>query len=45
LGKKVLQQTVTALKNQIDVSNLTSGMYIATLTSNNKTTSFKIIKE
>ena len=45
LGKKVLQQTVTALKNQVDVSNLTSGMYIATLTSNNKTTSFKIIKE
>lgn len=45
LGKKVLQKTVTAFKNQVDVSHLTSGLYIASLTSNNKTTSFKIIKE
>lgn len=45
LGKKVLQQTVTTFKNHVDVSNLTSGIYIASLTSNNKTTSFKIIKK
>ncbi len=45
LGKKILQTSTTPSKNQIDVSHLTSGMYIASLTSNNKTTSFKIIKQ
>lgn len=45
LGKIVLQKVTTPSKNQVDVSHLSSGMYIASLTSNNKTTSFKIIKE
>lgn len=45
LGKKVLQKIVTISRNRIDVSQLTSGVYIASLTSNNKTTSFKIIKQ
>ena len=45
LGKKVLQTRITPLKNRIDVSGLTSGMYIASITSDNKTTSYKIIKE
>ena len=45
LGEKVLQTNVTSLKNSIDVSGLSSGMYIASITSNNKTTSYKIIKE
>lgn len=45
LGEKVLQKNITALKNSIDVSELSSGMYIASITSNNKTTSYKIIKQ
>lgn len=45
LGEKVLQKNITALKNSIDVSELSSGMYIASITSNNKTISYKIIKQ
>ncbi len=45
LGERILQKNITALKNRIDVSGLASGMYIASITSNNKTTSYKIIKE
>ena len=45
LGEKILQTNITTLKNRIDVSGLSSGMYIASITSNNKTTSYKIIKE
>lgn len=45
LGKRIMQAKVTPLKNRLDVSELPSGMYIASVTSNNKTTSFKIIKE
>lgn len=45
LGKRILQTRITALKNSVDVSGLSSGMYIVSITSNNKTTSYKIIKE
>lgn len=45
LGEKILQTNITTLRNRIDVSALSSGMYIASITSNNKTTSYKIIKE
>ena len=45
LGEKILQSNITTLRNRIDVSALSSGMYIASITSNNKTTSYKIIKE
>lgn len=45
LGERILQTRVSSLKNTIDVSGLSSGMYIASITSNNKTTSYKIIKE
>ena len=45
LGERVLQTQISAVKNTIDVSGLTSGMYIAAIESNNKKTSFKIIKE
>ncbi len=45
LGKRILQANISTLKNRIDVSGLASGMYIASITSNNKTTSYKIIKE
>lgn len=45
LGEKILQTKISTLNNSVDVSALSSGMYIATITSNNKTTSYKIIKE
>ncbi|WP_271425030.1 S8 family peptidase [Aequorivita sinensis] len=45
LGEKILQTNIAASNNRIDLSNLTSGMYIASITSNNKTTSYKIIKK
>jgi hypothetical protein len=45
LGEKILQKNITTLRNSIDVSALSSGMYIASITSNNKTTSYKIIKK
>lgn len=45
LGKRIMKAQITPLKNRLDVSGLPSGMYIASVTSNNKTTSFKIIKE
>src|SRR5690554_387866 len=45
LGKQVLQQPITASQNQVNFSRLKSGLYIATITSDNKTTSFKIIKQ
>lgn len=45
LGERILQTNINTLKNSVDVSGLPSGMYIASITSNNKTTSYKIIKE
>lgn len=45
LGKKVMEKAITPMANTIDVSQMSSGIYIASITSNNKTTSFKIIKE
>lgn len=45
LGKKVLESRITPMQNSLDVSQLISGMYIASITSNSKTTSFKIIKK
>ena len=45
LGKAVLKTKITPMKSRLDVSELSSGMYIASITSNNKTTSFKIIKK
>ncbi len=45
LGERILQSNINALKNSIDVSGLSSGMYIASITSNSKTTSYKIIKK
>ncbi|MBZ0326022.1 MAG: S8 family serine peptidase [Altibacter sp.] len=45
LGEKVLEHTVSPAENWVNVAELTSGMYIATISSNNKTNSFKIIKK
>ena len=44
LGNIVLQKNISPLNNSIDVSSMTSGMYIASIESNNKTNSFKLIK-
>lgn len=45
LGRKILEKQLTPLRNQIKVADLPSGMYIASLSANSKTTSFKLIKE
>lgn len=45
LGERILQTRITSMNNSVDVSGLNSGMYIASITSNNKTTSYKIIKK
>lgn len=45
LGKQIINKTVHASRNQVNVSDLKSGLYIATLKTENKTTSFKIIKQ
>ena len=45
LGSKVLEVEVASSNNKVDVSGLVSGMYIATITSNNMSNSFKIIKK
>ncbi len=44
LGEIVLKTRISPIKNKLDVSGLVSGMYIASITSDNRTTSFKIIK-
>ncbi|WGF91399.1 S8 family peptidase [Aequorivita marisscotiae] len=45
LGEKILITNITTVQNSVDVSGLASGMYIASITSDNKTTSYKIIKK
>lgn len=45
LGKLIIQTKLSPTQNQLDVSELPSGMYIASISSQNKTTTFKIIKE
>lgn len=45
LGKEIIEKKITPTSNRIKVSHLKSGLYIATIKSNQKTTSFKIIKE
>lgn len=45
LGEKIFQTNISTINNSVDVSGLSSGMYIASITSNNKTTSYKIIKK
>ena len=44
LGTEVLRTEVQANANALDISNLAAGMYIANISSNEKTNSFKIIK-
>ncbi len=45
IGKEVFNATIYSDNNSVDISQLTSGMYIAIIESNNKTNSFKLIKE
>ena len=45
LGKEILTTQVSTTNNVVDIETLKPGMYIATITSNNKSISFKVIKE
>ena len=45
LGNEVLSKQISTTNNVVDIETLTTGMYIATITSNNKSISFKVIKE
>ncbi len=45
LGSKVLEQQISATNNSLEVSDLKSGVYLASISSEGKTNSFKIIKE
>jgi len=45
LGNKVLSTEISRSLNSVNMEALNSGMYIASINSNNKQISFKIIKE
>ncbi len=45
LGEQVKQSRISSQNNQVDVSYMSSGVYIATIQSGNKKTSFKLIKK
>ena len=45
LGNKILQEKITSTSNKIDVSDLASGLYIASIVSNGKKMNYKIIKK
>ncbi len=45
LGSKVLSTSISKNANSVNMESLTTGMYIATISSNNQKISFKIIKE
>jgi subtilisin family serine protease len=45
LGKEILTTDISSTNNVVDIETLTAGIYIATITSNNKSISFKVIKE
>ncbi len=45
LGEMVLQAKISAVNKQVNVSHLSSGMYIATIESNSLRNSYKIIKK
>ena len=45
LGKQVLNASVDAINNQIDVASLSKGMYLLKLNSKNTSQSFKILKQ
>jgi len=45
LGSKVLEQKISASSNSIEVADLKSGVYLASISAEGKTNSFKVIKE
>ena len=45
LGKEIITTQISTTNNVVDIEALTAGMYIATIRSNNKSISFKVIKE
>ncbi|MCF6308088.1 MAG: S8 family serine peptidase [Flavobacteriaceae bacterium] len=45
LGTEILSTSISKNANSINIEALTTGMYIATISSNNQKISFKIIKE
>jgi trimeric autotransporter adhesin len=45
LGRKIMAQSITNLTTQIDVSQLTSGMYLLRLKGGSKTQSTRFVKE
>ena len=45
LGQEVLTTEISSNRNTIDISSLTKGMYLVTITSNGNRVSFKLIKE
>ncbi|EDM43475.1 putative exported serine protease, subtilase family protein [unidentified eubacterium SCB49] len=45
LGSKVMEQQISISNNSIEVSNLKSGVYLASISADGKTNSFKVIKE
>ncbi|MDP2175465.1 MAG: choice-of-anchor D domain-containing protein [Bacteroidota bacterium] len=45
LGKMVFKQSAEQIANQLDLSNLTSGMYQFTIKTNNEIKHFKVIKQ
>ncbi len=45
LGSQLIRAEISTLRNKIDVSNLASGMYVATIEANGKSNTFKLIKE
>jgi serine protease AprX len=45
IGEQVLNTKISNVNNWVDLSELVSGMYFATVKSNSRTNSFKLIKE
>ena len=45
LGEQVKQSRISSQNNQVDVSYMSAGVYIVTIQSGNKKTSFKLIKK
>ena len=45
LGEQVKQSRISSQNNQVDVSYMSAGVYIATIETGNKKTSFKLIKK
>lgn len=45
VGKEVLNSSIVSVNNSVDISHLVTGMYIASIESNNKTNNFKLIKK